>query len=123
MIADVWTLAYTLADAVSDLSDGVLAEISILYRWRDYTPTEAPESSDVERKVLFLITNLDGDINGVIIPSPIEIWEITGSYAGIRVDLLHASVVALQEALEAQDYRTDDNRQLGTMITAGGLAL
>lgn len=123
MIADVWTLAYTLSDAISAISDGVIAEITILYRWRDYTPAEAPSSSNVERKVLFLVTNLDGDINGVIIPSPIDIWEITGSYAGIRVDLLHASVIALQEALEAQDYRTNDDRQLGQVVAAGGLAL
>jgi hypothetical protein len=122
-IADVWSLANTLASAAESISDAQLYKIELLYRWRADEPPEAPESSDVERKLLLLITNDAGDINGLIIPSPSDVWELTGSYAGIRVDLVNAAIVLFAEALAALDYRTDDDRALGQVVAAGGLAL
>lgn len=122
-IADVWALANNLASAASSISNALLYKIEILYRWRADDPPLAAESSDVERKVLLLITNDADEINGIIIPSPIELWELTGSYAGIRVDLLHPAILAFQDALAELDYRTDDDRQFGQVVAAGGLAL
>jgi hypothetical protein len=70
-----------------------------------------------------LMTNEDGEINGMIVPSPNDLWETTGSYAGIRLDLMSAGALAWIDMLAALDLRTQDNRQLGTILAAGGLAL
>jgi hypothetical protein len=122
-IADVWALAETLASRLETLSDAALSKIEILYRWRADDPPDPPESSNIERKLLLLITNPDDEINGLIIPSPGDLFEPLGPYAGIRVDLLHPAIVTFQAALEAFDYRTGDDHALGQVVAAGGLAL
>ena len=122
-IADAMTFALALADRAGAMSDGVVDQVEIAYRYTIDNPPEPADDSDIERKVLLLITNDDGDINGLVVPSPGAIWETTGSYAGIRVDLAGASALTFAAMLGAIDLRTEDNRQLGTVLAAGGLAL
>lgn len=122
-IADVWALAEHLASALEAISDAALYKIEVVYRWRADDPPDAPDSSSVERKVLLLITNDDAEINGIIIPSPIDLFETTGAYAGVRIDLLNPGIVAFQDMLGTLDFRTDDDRQLGQVVAAGGLTL
>lgn len=93
------------------------------WRWTIDEPGDPGENSTIERKLLLLITNEDQEINGVIAPSPADNWETTGNYAGIRLDLASAGALAFADMLGAIDLRTDDNRQLGTVLAAGGLAL
>jgi len=122
-ITEVWPAAYAIGDQLSALSDGVLYKIELSYRYTVDEPLAAADTSTNERKVLMLITNDDDEINGIMIPSPGDIFETTGSYAGIRVDLANEDVVVFADMLLAIDLRTDDNRQLGTVLAAGGLAL
>lgn len=122
-IADVFMLADILMASLTPISDAVISKLEILFRWRADSPPAPASSSNVERKVLLLLTNDDLDINGIIIPSPADIFEITGDYAGIRVDLASSAIAAFQAALAELDYRTDDDRQLGQVVAAGGLAL
>lgn len=122
-IADVWPAAYAIADQLSALSDAILYKIELVYRYREVDPPEAPAESTIERKVLMLITNDDDEINGLMIASPGDIFETSGSYTGIRVDLAGAGAIGFADMLTVLDLRTDDNRQLGTVLAAGGLAL
>lgn len=122
-IADAWSLAYAIGARLSAISDAVLHKIELVFRYSVDDPPEPAGDSDIERKVLLLITNDDGEINGLVIPSPGDIWETTGSYAGIRVDLAGAGALGFASMLGEIDLRTEDNRQLGTILAAGGLAL
>jgi hypothetical protein len=107
---------------VIPLSDAVITGIDIAYRWTVDDPGTPAESSSIERKLLMLMTNEDEEINGMIVPSPSDNWEPTGNYAGIRLDLASAGALAWSDMLLALDLRTPDDRQLGTVLAAGGLA-
>lgn len=122
-IADIWLLANRLADRASALSNAPLYRIDLLYRWRPDDQPEAPASSDVSRKLLLLITNAQQEINGMIIPSTRDVFESTGSYAGIRADLLHPAIVQFGELLLSIPFQTEDGRDLGATIAAAGLTL
>ncbi len=122
-IADAMTLALAYAARAAAVSNGVVDQVELAYRYTIDDPPDPPDDSNVNRGVLLLITNDAGEINGMVIPSPGEIWETTGSYAGIRVDLAGAGALTFAAMLGAIDLRTDDNRQLGTILAAGGLAL
>lgn len=122
-MADAWTMAYELANRVSSLSNGVLVRIELVYKYRPDAVPAAPDGSTNERKLLLLITNDVGEIYGLVVPSPGDIFELAGAYTGIRVDLNNSVVIAFGEMLAAVELRTDDNRPVGTEITTGGLAL
>lgn len=121
--ADAWSLANAIADKMLDMSNGVVSKIELSWRYRPDSPADPAGGSDVSRKVLLLMENDDDDINGVVVPSPGDIFEATGAYAGIRVDLTSAGAIGWQSMLLALDLRTDDDRQLGELLAAGGLAL
>lgn len=121
-IADVWTMANAMAGAAGALSDGVLEAIELTYRWTIDDPGIPADSSNIERKILMLMINSDDEINGIIVPSPGDIWESTGSYAGIRLDLASDAAAGWVAMLEAVDFRTRDGHLLGTVLAAGGLA-
>jgi hypothetical protein len=104
------------------MSDAVITGIDIAYRWTVDDPGTPAESSNIERKILMLMINADEDINGMIVPSPRDNWEPTGNYAGIRLDLASAGALAWIDMLQALDLRTPDDRQLGQLLAAGGLA-
>lgn len=122
-IADAMILAAAIADHAGALSDAVLDGIDVAYRWTVDDPGTPAESSNIERKLLMLMLNSADEINGIMVPSPADNWESTGNYAGIRLDLTSAAAAGWVAMLEAIDLRTDDNRQLGTVLAAGGLAL
>lgn len=105
------------------LSNGILTKIDLTWR---YTVDDFPEpdaSADLQRKILMLVVNEDDEINGIVIPSPADNWETVGSYAGIRLDLASAGALGFVAMLESIDLRTDDNRAVGTILAAGGLAI
>lgn len=117
-------LAIAIADRIAALSNAILFKIELVWRYTIEPPWFPAEGSTIERKILMLMTNEDEEINGIMIPSPADsIWETVGSYAGIRLDLDSAGAVGFANMLLAVDLRTDDNRQLGTVLAAGGLAL
>lgn len=123
-VAALWTCAETLAERIQALSDAVLVKIELLWRFRPDTIPEAPESSNVERKLLLLIENENEEINGLIVPSVIvDIFEQSGVYAGIRADLDHPGFDAFMALLTTINFQTKDNRALGDTIAAGGLAI
>lgn len=121
--AAVWILATALADRVSDLSNGLLCKIDLTWRYTVDSPASADASADLGRKILLLITNADDEINGIVIPSPADNWEIAGSYAGIRLDLASAGATQFAAMLLVVDLRTEDDHAVGTILAAGGLAL
>ncbi len=121
--ADAWMLAIAIADRMAALSNALLSKIELTWRYTIDSPAEPANDSSIERKILMLITNEDEEINGLVIPSPADNWETIGNYAGIRLDLASAAAVQFVAMLESIDFRTDDNRQLGTILAAGGLAL
>lgn len=121
-IADAMILAAAIADRVGALSDAVIVKIDLVYRWTIDDPATPAESSNIERKLLMLMLNSDDEINGIIVPSPADNWESIGSYAGIRLDLASDAAAGWVAMLEAIDFRTEDGRQLGTILAAGGLA-
>ena len=116
-------LAIAIADRMAALSDALLSKIELTWRYTIDSPAEPALDSTVERKILMLITNEDEEINGLVIPSPADNWETIGNYAGIRLDLASAAAVQFVAMLESIDFRTDDNRPLGIILAAGGLAL
>jgi hypothetical protein len=117
-------LAIAIADRMAALSNAVLTKIELVWRWTIDDPATPADSSDISRKILMLVTNDAGDINGMIIPSPsAAIWETIGPYAGIRLDLLTAAAVGFAEMLLAVDLRTATNDAFGTTLVTGGLAL
>lgn len=120
---DVWSLAFFVADKMQAISNGVLSKIELVWRYTIDDPGTPAEESDVARKILMLMTNEDGEVNGIVIPSPGDIWETTGSYAGIRLDLAGAGALGWADMLLVMDLRTEDNRAVGTVLTAGGLML
>jgi len=121
---DAWMLAGAIAERMSALSDATLTKVELAWRYTVDSLGTPAEDSDISRKVLMLVTNDAGDINGLIIPSPsAAIWETTGSYTGIRLDLLSAGAVAFADMLLAVDFRTAENDQFGTTLVTGGLAL
>ena len=122
-IVDAWSFAIAMAAATGAMSDAVLTGIDIAYRWTIDTPATPADSSSIERKILMLMVNEDDEINGMMVPSPrADLWETTGSYAGIRLDLAGAGALAWIDMLAALDLRTKDDRELG-VLAAGGLAL
>ena len=122
-VADVWTLAFALAARMEALSNALLYKIDLSWRFTVDSPAEPALDSTNERKLLLLITNEDEEINGLVVPSPADNWEATGPYAGIRLDLASAGAVGFVAMLESIDLRTDDNRPVGTILAAGGLAI
>jgi len=105
------------------LSDALLHKIVLTWRYTIDSPAEAPVETDLSRKILMLITNDDQEVNGIVIPSPADNWESTGSYAGIRLDLASSSAIQFAAMLLTMDLRTDDNHAVGTILAAGGLEL
>jgi hypothetical protein len=122
-IADAWSFALAVADRVGALSDALITSIDIAWRWTVDSPATPALTSSIERKLLLFMINADEDINGMIIPSPSDNWETIGSYAGIRLDLASAGALQWSAMLAALDLRTQDGRELGTVLAAGGLAL
>lgn len=121
-IADAMIAAAAMADRVGAMSDAIIVRIELAYRWTVDSPATPADSSNIERKLLLLMVNSDDEINGMIIPSPADNWETTGSYAGIRLDLASAGALQWSAMLAAIDLRTQDDRQLGAVLAAGGLA-
>jgi hypothetical protein len=123
-ISDAMLAAASIASRVIAMSDAVIIGIDIAYRWTIDDPGDPGDESSIERKLLLLMVNSDDEINGMTIPSPnSENWETTGNYAGIRLDLTSAGALTWSAMLAALDLRTDDNRAVGTVLAAGGLAL
>lgn len=119
-----WSLAIAIANCMVAISDAVLTKIELVWRWRVDDLGTPPEESTVERKILMLVINEDAEINGMSIPSPrAALWETTGAYAGIRLDLLSAGAVGFADMLAVIDLQTEDGRIFGTELAAGGLAL
>lgn len=120
---NAWLLAMTIADRMQAFSDGVLFKVELTWKYRvEPTPTP-PEDSTVERKLLLLVTNEDEEINGMIVPSPGDVFESTGAYAGIRLDLASAGAIGFADMLLVVDLQTSDDRSVGTTLAAGGLAI
>lgn len=105
------------------LSNALLCKIDLTWRYTVDSPALADASADLSRKILMLIVNEDDEINGIVIPSPADNWEIAGSYAGIRLDLASAGALAFVAMLESMDLRTEDDHAVGIILAAGGLAL
>ena len=123
-VADLWTLAESLAARMQAISDALLCKIELLWRFKPDEIGEAFETSNVERKLLLLIQNENDEINAIIFPSVLTVlFETSGVYAGIRADLALPAFTIFQALLEAHNFRTVDNRPLGTAIAAGGLSL
>lgn len=123
-VADLWTLAESLAARIQDISDALLCKIELVWRFKPDEILPASESSNVERKLLLLIQNENDEINGIIFPSVLTVlFETSGVYAGIRADLTQPAFTVFQALLNAHNFRTIDNRAIGTAIAAGGLSL
>lgn len=105
------------------LSNGILSKIDLTWRYTVDDLAEADASADLQRKILMLMTNEDEQINGIVIPSPRDIWESSGAYVGIRLDLASAGAVEFAAMLLTMNLRTNDNRAVGTVLAAGGLAI
>jgi len=122
-IADAWSFALAMVDYVAPLSDALIVTLQIAYRWTIDDPETPAESSNIERKILLLHVNDADEINGMIIPSPrIDLWETTGNYAGIRLDLASAGALAWIDMLTGVELLTKQGHELGALV-AGGLAL
>lgn len=120
---NAWALAMLIGDRMQAFSDGVLFKIELTWKYRIESPATPPDDSTVERKLLLLMTNEDEEINGMIVPSPADVFESTGPYAGIRLDLASAGAIGFADMLLVVELQTSDNRPVGTVLAAGGLAI
>jgi len=112
-----------IAGAAGAISDATVTGIDIAWRWTIDEPAAPAESSNIERKLLMLMVNDAGEINGMIIPSPrADLWETTGSYAGIRLDMSSAGALAWIAMLASIELVTPAAHELGA-LAVGGLAL
>jgi hypothetical protein len=121
--SDAWSLANGIADRMQAISNALLWKIDLTWRYTIDSPAAPALDSTNERKILMLITNEDDEINAIVIPSPAANWESVGSYAGIRLDLASAAATSFAAMLASTDLRTDDDRAVGTILAAGGLAI
>ena len=122
-IALAWSFALAMAERVAPLSDAGIVAIQIAYRWTIDDPAAPAESSSIERKLLLLHVNPEDEINGMIIPSPkAELFETTGTHAGIRLDMSSAGALAWIDMLAALELLTKQAHALGA-LEVGGLAL
>jgi hypothetical protein len=122
-IADAWSLAYAIGDRMSAISDALLYRIDLLYRHKIDDPGEPGEDSNVERKILMLITNEDEEITGIVIPSPGDVFEVTGAYAGIRLDLASTGAIGFADMLLVVELVSRDGIAIGENLVTGGLAI
>lgn len=119
-----WALANAIADKMLGISNGVVSKIDLTWRYTIDSPATPAADSTMERKVLLFMVNDAEEINAILIPSPDSaIFETTGAYAGIRVDLASAGAIGWSDMLALVDLRTDDNRAVGVELAAGGLML
>jgi hypothetical protein len=121
--ADAWMLAIAIGDRMQALSNAILFKIQLTWRYTVDSPAEPAIESDIERKILLLVTNEDEEINGIVIPSPGDIFEAIGAYAGIRLDLATAGAIGFADMLLSVELQTDDNRAVGTQLVTGGLTI
>jgi hypothetical protein len=121
-ITDAWVFALAMVGAVAPLSDALIVAVQIAYRWTIDDPATPAESSNIERKLLLLHVNDSDEINGMMIPSPrADLWETTGNYAGIRLDMASAGALALIDMLAGIELLTKQAHPLGALVV-GGLA-
>lgn len=112
-----------IGDCMQAFSNGVLFKIELTWRHKIDSPATPPIGSSVERKLLLLVTNTEDEINGIVIPSPGDVFESVGAYAGIRLDLASAGAIGFADMLLVVELQTSDGRPVGSILAAGGLAI
>jgi hypothetical protein len=121
--SDAWALAFGIGDRMQAISNGVLFKVELTWRYTIDSPAAPAAGSNVARKILMLVTNEDDEINGIVIPSPGDIFESIGAYAGIRLDLATSGAIGFADMLLVVELRTSDDRAVGTHLVTGGLQI
>lgn len=85
-----------LADAVADISDAVVAALTITFTGYDDSFPTAPSGSEVERKGMFIIRDDEARLNNIEVPS---ILQTVLESDNKTIDLTNADVVTFVELL------------------------
>lgn len=97
ILADIQTLAATLAARLSAVSDAELVGYSLSLQYTEDSPVAALETSEVERKLRVPLTaGVYRNASYLEVPSPRFTLEVNGTDI---VDLADPAIVALREAL------------------------
>jgi hypothetical protein len=123
-VDDALEWSYSTVSQFSALSNALVVRIQVSYKHTIDDPGLPDPQSNTRQNVMLFVENDQGDINALVVPSPRPlIFEQAGPYAGIRLDLAGAAAVQFQAGILAYLLRTEDNRQFGTTLLTGGLAL
>jgi hypothetical protein len=115
---------YILSKALG-VSNGLVMRLKLTWQWREEQPQVADPASDVQTRVALYYRNEDGP-EAQFIPSPRpDLFEQTGPYAGIRVDVANPDVALVLSAFgdALASTLTPEGDPFPTVYSVGGLAL
>lgn len=114
-----------IASIIQSVSDAVLQKIIISWDWRETSPLEPGDRSDVNRKAVLFYRN-DDYYEAIFVPSPINsIFESEGTFAGVRVDPLQPEVApwTINAPTLLANIVTDEGLPHPTQYQVGGLMI
>lgn len=124
-VATVFDFAYGVVPYLHAISDATVTRITVRYAHTIDTPPEPPITSELQRKLLLFLGEEDS-YEALKVPSPRqEIFEDTGPYAGIRLDMSNPTVQAFATnyPLWSIPLCTEDGEVIAVPLVTGGLAL
>lgn len=110
---------------LNGVSDAIVRGADVYYRHTIDEPPPIDGPALVHQKLLLFYRNGD-HIESYFVPAPrAEIFEQTGQYAGMRLDLNNLLVQAFSEDMAAMaiELTTVEGDPIGNDLVAGGLAL
>jgi hypothetical protein len=122
-VETAFAFAYAAVPVLHAVSDARVTRISVNYKHVMDSPDE-PLSSANTRSNLLLFYRRDTDFEAINIISPrVDLLETTGDYAGIRLDMSNASVLAFADdfATWAIPLTTSEGHIIGPELVTGGI--
>jgi hypothetical protein len=123
------TEAFACAEAMLPylhaISNAVVTRITLQYTATIESSTTPAAQSDIHRKLLLFVGNGE-NIEALTILSPdLDLFETTGPYAGIRVDMQSSLIAAFTNSYStwAIPFCTEDGDVIGPTLIMGGLSL
>lgn len=125
-VDDVFTFVDAAMPRYNAVSDALIARVVVEY---EYYFTDLPDpspTSDVLQTLLLFYRNEDLEVEVISIPSPKdEIFEMTGDYAGVRIDMTSPAIIEWQQMTIGGtiQFLTKDNIIIGPELITGGMAI
>lgn len=122
-IETAFDFAYAAVPVLHAVSDARITRISVNYKHVMDSPTEPPDSADI-RRILLLFYRRDTYFEALNIISPrVDLLEMTGDYAGIRLDMSNATVLTFVDNFSTWSIplTTSEGYSIGPELVTGGI--